>query len=107
MAGRASGDEGRGLLISLDEVAPSRMVGVYASVIFPCTTKSRRRFLLALAHPDSSGERAIKRLCVSVCMLTLNLPDVGCSLWWRWSFTGRFTGSRDVAVGGRFAAAAA
>jgi len=31
-------------------VAPSRMVGMSASVIFPCTIKSRRRVLLAAAH---------------------------------------------------------
>jgi len=66
-AGRASsvkiGDDGCGPLISPDGVAPSWMVGVPASVIFPCTTKSRR-FLLALAHPGSPRKRAIKRLCV-------------------------------------------
>jgi len=60
-AGRASrfkmGDDGGGSLISLDRVAPNRMVSVSASVIFPCTIKSRRRFLLALAHPDGCGKR--------------------------------------------------
>jgi len=47
-AGKASdvkmGDDGDGLLISLDGVAPTRIVGVSASVIFPCSIKSRRRF---------------------------------------------------------------
>jgi len=57
------GDDGGGPLISPDGVAPSQMVGVSASVIFPCTTKSRR-FLLALAHPGSPRKRAIKRLCM-------------------------------------------
>jgi len=47
------GDEGGGSLISPDGVAPSRTVGVSASDIFPCTIKSGRRFLLALAHPGS------------------------------------------------------
>jgi len=71
-AGRASapkwgGDGGRSL-ISPDGVAraPIWMVGVSASVIFPCTTKSRIRFLLAPAHPGSLGKRAVKRLCACV-----------------------------------------
>ena len=70
MAGRASDvkvveDEGDGSLISLDGVAPSRIVGVSASDISPCTIKSRR-FLLAPAHQGSSGKMAIKQLCVCV-----------------------------------------
>jgi len=47
-------------------VAPSRMVSVSASLIFPCTIKSRRRFLLAPAHRGSPGNRVVKRLCVCV-----------------------------------------
>jgi len=39
--------------ISSDGVVPSRMVGVSASDIASCTIKSRRRFLLALAHLGS------------------------------------------------------
>jgi len=70
VAGRASGvkmgGERDGSLISPDGVAPSRIVSVYASGIFPCTIKSRRRFLLALAHLGSPGKRAVKRLCVCV-----------------------------------------
>ena len=31
-------------------------------------TKSRRRFLLAQAHPGSPVKRAVKRLCVCVCV---------------------------------------
>ena len=46
MARRASGvkmgDEGGGSLISPDGVAPSRIVGMSASDISPCTIKSRR-----------------------------------------------------------------
>jgi len=68
VAGRTSGikmgNEVGGSLISLDGVVPSRIVGMSASDIFPCTIKSRRRFLLAPAHPDSPGKRAIKWLCV-------------------------------------------
>ena len=54
MAGSASsikmGGEGGGSLISPDGVAPSWIVGMSASDIFPCTMKSKR-FLLAPAHP--------------------------------------------------------
>jgi len=50
-------------LISPDGMVPSRIVGLSASVTFPCTFKSRK-FLLAPAHPDSPGKRAVKRLCV-------------------------------------------
>ena len=60
------GDEGGGSLISLDGVAPSRIVGVSASDVFPCTIKSRR-FLPTPAHPGGPGKRAVKRLCV-VCV---------------------------------------
>ena len=72
MAGRASsikivGDDGGGSLISPDGVAPSWMVVVSASVIFPCTIKFRRIFLLAMAHMGSPGKRAVKQLCVCVC----------------------------------------
>ena len=67
MAGRAFGiqmgvDVGGGSLIGPDGVAPIWMVGVSASVIFPCTTEFR--FLLAPAHPDSPGKRPVRRLCV-------------------------------------------
>jgi len=51
----------RWALVSLDGVAPSRMAGVSASVNFPCTMKSRSS-LLATAHPDGPGKRAVKRL---------------------------------------------
>jgi len=48
-----------------DGVAPSRMVGVSASVNLPfflCTTKSRSSLLLAPAHPGGPRKRAIKQL---------------------------------------------
>jgi len=44
------------------------MVSVSSSVIFPCTIKYRRRFLLALAYPGSSRKRDVTRLCVCVCV---------------------------------------
>jgi len=84
--GRASGikmgDDGGGLLISPDGVAPSRMVGASAFDIFPCTIKSRR-FLLASAHPGSPGEKAVKQLfmCVSndpslfLCVLECSMVE--------------------------------
>ena len=71
-AGRASsikiGDDGCGSLISTGGMAPSRMVDVSPSVIFPCTMKSRRSlFLLSPAHPVCLRKGAVKRfLCV--CM---------------------------------------
>jgi len=61
------GDDGGGSLISPDGVAPIQMVGVSASVIFPCTIKSRRRFLLAPADLGSPGKRAVKQV-VSVLL---------------------------------------
>jgi len=48
----------RWALVSPDGVAPSRMVGVSASVNLP---KSRSS-LLASAHPSGPGKRAVKRL---------------------------------------------
>jgi len=59
------GGDGGGSLISSDGVAPIQIVGVSASVIFPCTIKSRR-FLLAPAQAGSPGKRAVKWLCVRV-----------------------------------------
>jgi len=71
-------DDGGGSLISLDEVAPIQIVDVSASVFFPCTIKSRRRFLLAPAHPGSPGKRAIKWLCV--CVLYCETKSCHCTL---------------------------
>ena len=51
-------------MISPDGMASSRMVGGSASVIFPCTIKSKRRFLLAPAHPGNPGKRAVKWPCM-------------------------------------------
>jgi len=41
-SGVKMGDDGGELLISPDGVAPSRIVSESASVIFPCTIRSRR-----------------------------------------------------------------
>ena len=58
------GEWWRWALVSLDGVVPSRMVGVSASVIFPCTIKFRNSFL-APSHPGGPGKRVVKRLwCV-------------------------------------------
>jgi len=71
---------------SPDGVAPRRMVGVSASVIFPCTTKSRNSFLVP-ADPGGPGKRAIKRLwCgggISFACLHGMLPHLSffCSLF--------------------------
>ena len=62
------GGEGGGSLISPDEVAPSRIVGVSASDISPRTIKSRRRLLLTLVHPGTPGKRAVEWLYECVCV---------------------------------------
>jgi len=54
-------------MISPGGVALSWIVGVPASVIFPCTMKSRRRLILAPAHSGSPRKRAVKWLCVWCC----------------------------------------
>jgi len=64
----------RWALISPDGVAPSWTVCL-PLLIFPCTLKSRGS-LLAPAHPGGPGKRAVKRLCVYVCVL-IQL----CSVW--------------------------
>ena len=58
----------RWALVSPDGVAPSRMVSVSASVNLPCTVKSRSS-LLAPAHPDGPGKRAIKWLWCGVVLM--------------------------------------
>ena len=50
-------------LVSPDGVAPSRMVGVSASVNLPLHHKVHK-FSLAPSHPGGPGKRAVKRLCV-------------------------------------------
>jgi len=59
----------RWALVRLDGVAPSRIIGVSASVNLPLHHKvhSRTSFL-APAHPGGPGKRAVKRLwCAGGC----------------------------------------
>jgi len=80
VAGRASGikmgDDGGGLLIGPDGVAPSWMVNVCLCYL-PLHHKSPEEFLLALAHPGGPGKSGVKRLCV------LFWKE---NLWDRWQF---------------------
>jgi len=54
-------------VISPDGVALSQIVGVFASVIFRCTIKSRRRFLLSPAHLVVPGKGHKTVACVCIC----------------------------------------
>ena len=82
-SGVKMGDDGGESMISPTGAAPSRIVGVSASL---CTTKSRRTFLLAPAHSGSPRKRAIKRLCACVrtcvrvllCKAYCNIAFVKC-----------------------------
>jgi len=49
------------------EWRPARWSVCLPLLIFPCTVKSRSS-LLALAHPAGPGKRAVKWLCVCVCV---------------------------------------
>jgi len=62
---------GGGSLISPDGVAPTLMVSISAqSCYLPLQHEVQKKFfLLALAHPGSDGNRAIKR-CVCVCVFS-------------------------------------
>jgi len=75
-----AGEKG-GSLISPDGVAPSQIVGVSASVIFPCTIKSRR-FLLAPAHSGSPRKRAVTwlRVCIPQNRRVITAKCYYCSL---------------------------
>jgi len=65
---RKNGGWWRWSLISPDRMAPSRIVSVSTSVIFPCTMDHKStRFLLAPAHPGSPGERG-RKMVVCVCV---------------------------------------
>jgi len=55
-------------LVSLDGVAPSRMVGVSASINLPLQHNVQKfSSLLALAHPGGPEKRAIKQLWWYYC----------------------------------------
>jgi len=58
LIGTVYGGWWRWSLVSPDGVAPSRVVSVSASVIYPCTIKSRIS-LLAPAHPGGPEKRAV------------------------------------------------
>ena len=86
MARRASGvkmgDDGGGAMIRTDGMAPSQIVSVSASVIFPCTLESKRRFLPALADLRGPRKRAVKWLCVCVVNGFLrSLERLGLGVW--------------------------
>jgi len=80
------GNEGGGLLISRDGVAPSRIVGVSASNISTCTIKSRRRFLLAPAHPDSHRKKVRQQLFVFVWHAAVLLLMQQLIVHYQWHF---------------------
>jgi len=69
-SGVKMGDDGGGSLISPNGVVPSRMVGVSASVIFPCTIKSRRNVhffwhQLTRVFPEKGREAVV---CMCACV---------------------------------------
>ena len=66
------GDDGGGSLVSPGEVVPTRMVGVFASVIFFCTIKVQK-ISSGTGSPGWSQKRdgAVKRLCVYACVICL------------------------------------
>ena len=67
-ASKKYGGRWRWALVSPDGAAPSRMVGVSASVNLPLHHKVQksRSSLLAPAHTGGPGKRAVKRLCCGV-----------------------------------------
>jgi len=71
----------RWALVSPDGVAPSRMVSVSASVIFPCTIKSTSS-LPAPAHPDGPWKRAVKWLWCGGCLANRSLTGHGPAVCW-------------------------
>jgi len=77
-AGKASvvkmGDNGGWSLVSPDGVATTRMVGVSASVIFPCTVKVQK-FSSGSGSPGWSRKRAVKQLCVCVYVCGLQYSE--------------------------------
>jgi len=42
---------------------------------------SGRMFLLVLAYPGSPGKRAVKRVCVRVCVCIVKELTVGVAVW--------------------------
>jgi len=68
-----NGNDGGGSLISPDGVAPSQMVGVSASVIFPCTIKVQKKISSGTGSPRWSWEKGQK---MAVCMCLDNVAWV-------------------------------
>jgi len=77
-------------MVGPDGVAPSRIVGVSASDIFPCTTKSRSS-LLAPAYPAGPRKRAVKQLWCGVGEIAVKSADFYSRLFPRQSFEGTET----------------
>jgi len=65
------GDGGGGHWLVRMEWRPARWSVCLPLLISPCTIKSRSS-LLAPAHPGVPGKRAVKRLCVCVCVVSHN-----------------------------------
>jgi len=66
------GDDGGGSLISADRVAPSLIVGVSASDIFPCAIKVQKKISSGTGSPVWSQKKSHKMvvmlwLCVCCC----------------------------------------
>jgi len=64
-------DGGRGHWLVRMEWRPAGWSVCLPLLIFPCTIKSRSS-RLAPAHPGGPGKRAVKQLCVCVCVLHQN-----------------------------------
>jgi len=61
------GNSGGGHWLVRMEWRPAGWFACLPLLIFPCTIKSRSS-LLAPAHPGGPGKRAVKLLCVCVCV---------------------------------------
>jgi len=72
------GDGGGGNWLVWMEWRPAGWSVCLPLLIFPCTIKSRSS-LLASAHLGGSDKRAIKRLCVYVCVSTFGITF--CQTW--------------------------
>jgi len=72
LASKNMGGWWRLMLVSPDGVAPSRMVGVCASVNLPLHHKVQK-FSSGIGSLGGPRKRAIKQLCVCVCVCVLSL----------------------------------
>jgi len=86
------GERGGGHWLVRMEWRPAGWSVCLPLLIFPCTIKSRSAFL-APAHPDGPRKRAVKRLCVCMCIYSKNVqaqqhpyqPRISMSQSWRLS----------------------